>query len=210
MVNPLLSTAALWPLEYALDQLINSDQHMKSTVLKFDGKLLEINADSPSSCLCLTFTGSHIRLSALSAKQQNATPSACVRGKTSVLLGLLYSSANTNALANPQLTIEGDASFVHELFNSISKLDLRWDDLIAPWFGDLATHTAKAASDNIKQWTDQAGHSLNNSVRDYLTEESNTLPTQSQAEQFSGRLDQLKLRIDRAEARAQQLNKFLV
>lgn len=208
-VNPLFGTAALWPLEFGINQLIQSDQHLQACLLKFDQSLLEINSTAPDACFCVTFSGSKIRLSALSSREMQVPATATITAKASVLFDLLLSAPSANALANPDLTIEGDGSFVHELFTAMTSLDLRWDDLLAPWLGDISTHAAKNASDDFKRWrTDTAG-SINSSMNDYLTEESALLPSSNSVEQFTARLDQLKLRVDRARARVDLLQEPL-
>lgn len=207
-MNPLLGTAALWPLEFTINQLIKSDQHLQSSLLTFDQKFLQINTVSPSSCISISFSGTTVRLSAMGGEQIEITPTATVSAATSVLIGLLGSSSE-NALANPQLKIEGDASFVHEFFTCINNLDLRWDDLLAPWLGDLPTQEAKTASDKINRWSSQAAESARNSMNDYLTEESNSLPAPHLVETFTENIDELKLRIDRSAARIERLSKAL-
>lgn len=206
-VNPLLGTAALWPFEFAINQLIQGDKHLQASLLKFDQSLLEINSTAPNTCICVTFSGSKIRLSALSSHAMQIRATATITAKASVLFELMVSAPSANALANPELTIEGDGSFVHELFTAMTSLDLRWDDLLAPWLGDLSTQAAKSASDDFNRWSTETAASFSNSMNDYLTEEAAVLPTLNSVDEFTERLDQLKLRIDRVRARIDQLEK---
>jgi ubiquinone biosynthesis protein UbiJ len=207
-VNQLLGSAALWPIEFALNQLVKSDQHLKSIVQKFDDQLLEIHTTTPAAFICVHFNNG-IRLSAISSNDLAVTPTASVSSKATTLLSLLLATSDSAALSNPEIEISGDAQFVHAIFQSLKKLDLRWDDLFAPWLGDHSTHLAKTSSDSIRQWSAQSKTSISASLSDYLREESKLLPARGQLDQFNSTMDDLKLRIDRAKARIERLNSHL-
>ena len=207
-MNQLLGSAALWPIEFALNQLIKSDQRLKSTVQKFDGQLLEIHTTVPAAFICAHFNNG-IRLSAISSNDLGVTPTARVSSKATSLLSLLLTTSDSAALSNPEIEISGDAQFVQAIFQNLKTLDLRWDDLLAPWLGDHSTHLAKTSSDSIRQWSAQSKASISASFSDYLREESKLLPVRGQLDQFNSAMDDLKLRIDRAKARIERLNSHL-
>ena len=207
-MNQLLGSTALWPIEFALNQLIKSDQHLQSIVQKFDDQLLEIHTTTPTAFICIHFNNG-IRLSAISSNDLGVTPTARVSSKATSLLRLLLTTSDSAALSNPEIEISGDAQFVHAIFQSLKNLDLRWDDLLAPWLGDLSTHLAKTSSDSIRQWSAQSKTSITATLSDYLRQESRLLPAQGQLDQFNSAMDDLKLRIDRAKARIERLNSHL-
>jgi ubiquinone biosynthesis protein UbiJ len=207
-VNQVLGSAALWPIEFALNQLVKSDQHLKSIVHKFDDQLLEIHTTVPAAFICVHFNNG-IRLSAISSNDLGVTPTARVSSKATSLLSLLLTTPGSAALSNPEIEISGDAQFVQAIFQNLKNLDLRWDDLLAPWLGDHPTHLAKTSRDSIRQWSAQSKTSMSASLSDYLREESKLLPVRGQLDQFNSAMDDLKLRIDRAKARIERLNSHL-
>lgn len=207
-MNQLLGSAALWPIEFTINQFVKSDLHLQSIVQKFDDQLLEIHTTSPNAYICIHFAHSGIRLSAISSDDLGVTATASVSAKASSLLDLLLSTKDSAALSNPEIKISGDAHFVHAIFQSMSNLDLRWDDILAPWLGDHSTHLAKTSSDSINQWSRQSKASISATLSDYLNEESRLLPPRARLEQFNERLDELKLRVDRAKARIQRLEQL--
>lgn len=211
-MNQLLGSAALWPIEFAINQFLKSDHHLQSIVQKFDDQLLEIHTITPNAVICIYFANNGVRLSAISSDDLGVTATASVSAKATSLLSLLLATPESMALSNPEIEISGDAQFVHAIFQSLKKLDLRWDDLLAPWIGDHSTHLAKTSSDSINQWSRQSKASISATVADYLNEESRLLPARGRLDQFNDRMDELKLRIDRAKsriARLEQLNSHL-
>jgi ubiquinone biosynthesis protein UbiJ len=194
-VNQLLGSAALWPIEFALNQLIKSDQRLTSTVQKFDGQLLEIHTTVPAAFICAHFNNG-IRLSAISSNDLGVTPTARVSSKATSLLSLLLTTSDSAALSNPEIEISGDAQFVQAIFQNLKTLD-------------HSTHLAKTSSDSIRQWSAQSKASISASFSDYLREESKLLPVRGQLDQFNSAMDDLKLRIDRANARIERLNSHL-
>lgn len=206
-MNQLLGSAALWPIEFTLNQIVKSDRHLRSAVGQFDGQLLEVKTAGAAICIHLATSG--IRLSAISSHDLGLSPTACVAAKASTLLELLLSTSDTAALSNPEIEISGDAQFVQSLFQNLKNLDIRWDDILAPWLGDHSTHLAKSTTDSITQWSRQSKASVASTVNDYLIEESKLLPAHSRLEQFTDSMDELRLRIDRAKARIERLNSIL-
>ena len=208
-MNQLLASAALWPIEIAINQLIKSDPHLQGIAQKFNDQLLEIHTTAPNAFICVHFANSAIRLSAISSSDLGVTATASVSAKATSLLNLLLTTADSAALSNPEIEIRGDSQFVHSIFQSLKNLDLRWDDFLAPWIGDHSTHLAKSSSDSIRQWSRQSKTSVSAAVSDYLTEESRLLPPRGKLDQFNGAMDDLKLRIDRVKARIERLNSRL-
>lgn len=204
-VNQLLGSAALWPIEFAVNQFVKSDHYLQSIVQKFDDQLLEIHTTAPNAFICIYFANCGVRLSAISSEDLGVTATASVSAKATSLLSLLLATSEPAALSNPEIEISGDAQFVHAIFQSLKNLDIRWDDLLAPWIGDHSTHLAKTGSDSINQWSRQSKAGISATLHDYLNEESRLLPARGKLDQFNDRMDELKLRIDRAKARIARL-----
>lgn len=208
-MNQLFRTAALWPIEFAANQIIKSDQYLLTALSQFDERVLEVNSTAPTTSICIQFYSDGIRLSALSSQDLAIQTDASVSASTSKLLDLLLANQGSSALSNPDIHISGDAQFIHEVFKTLKNLDLNWDDLLAPLLGGEPTHLLRNASDNAKRWSNNTQSSIKANVSEYLSEESRLLPRNTHLEEFSNRMDTLKLRIDRANARAELIHKQL-
>ena len=205
MFKPLLTSAATWPIERLINRVLQTDQHAINTLKRLSGKQIEINTASPAVNLCVIFANSEIRLSPFSSEELVTTSDAKISSDVSTLLGLLGASTEARPLANPRLKISGDAQLVQTAFNLLKSLDLRWDDLLAPFLGNATTHSLKTSLDDFQKWSEESADALRHNVDDYLKQEANILPTSNSLEEFQERLDRLRLRIDRAAARAERL-----
>lgn len=200
-------STAVWPIERLVNSVLSADQLAQTQLGKLSGKQLEIETDSPKFSLCILFIDSEIRLSAFSSEELATVSDAKISSDTATLFSVLLAKTEDRPLANPRLNITGDAQLVQSAFTILQTLDLRWDDLLAPLLGSVATQGLKTATDGIRQWTQESSSTLRHSMDDYLKEEAKVLPTAYSLEEFQTRLDQLRLRIDRAEARTSRVFK---
>lgn len=207
MFKPLLMSAAVWPIERLINSVVKADQHTQLQLRKLSGQQLEIEIDSPKLSLCILFIESEVRLSSFSSEDLATASNAKISSDSATLLGLLFAKTDDRPLANPRLNISGDAQLVQTAFTILQSLDLRWDDLLAPILGSVATQGLKTSADDFKQWAEESSKAIKHSVDEYLKEEAKVLPTEFGLEEFQSRLEQLRLRIDRAEARASRLLK---
>ncbi len=205
MFPPLLKSASCWPIEKFINTVIKSDSHIQRKLASLTNNLIEIETDSPSFNLCIVFNGSEIQLRPFSSNTLGTQCNAKIHSDAATLISLLTAPEKARPLANPKIKISGDAQLVQRAFTLMKTLDLRWDDLLAPIAGETLTHHLKTSADEFQHWSTRSAKALKNSVDDYLKEEANLLPSDYSIEEFQNRLDQLRLRIDRAVARAELL-----
>src|SRR5690554_6754563 len=138
---------------------------------------------------------------------------ATLRGTRNALTALLFADDPTAALHHPELRLTGDIHLIQNLYGTLARLDVRWEDILAPWvtpaIGDSALHVA---ADTLRRGQQQAGqslHSLRLNTTDYLQEELAILPTKAESALFVDQLDALRLRLDRLSARVDLLREKL-
>jgi ubiquinone biosynthesis protein UbiJ len=209
MFKPLLSSAATWPIERLINRILQTDQHALSKLSRFSGKQIEVNTVSPQFNVCILFTDSEVRLSPFSGAELAAHSDAVVSSDAATLLGLLSAKTEDRPLANPRLKISGDAQLVQSVFNLAKSLDMRWDDLLNPIVGSTVSHGLKTSMDEFQQWSEASTRTFKHTLDDYLKEEAGVVPSAYSLEQFQDRLDQLRLRLDRATARTERLARVL-
>lgn len=202
-----LGTLALAPIELLLGRLIAHDPHTREQFARFDGRLIEVVATRGAGrrlSLCIAFRGADIKLNLASAEALMQAPDATIAGEASALLDLLLQPAASRALSNPALTVSGDANVVQALYHVVTGLDLRWDDYLAPFIGDIAAHELARVSAEARHWREESMNSLAASVDDYLSEEARLVPSAGEALEQRDRIDSLRLRLDRFDARLRE------
>ena len=200
-MTPLLGTAVLWPLQQLVNHAIQADAHIASQLRGFSGKCLALQTRKPSLSLLIRFECDGLHLTALDADTVGIDPDAWIRADAGHLLSLLGQSAGSRALADPNLEIGGDTGFVQNLFQLSSRLDVEWEDYLAPLLGDSLTHQAGRVADSFTQLLSESRSRLSSSLEDYLKEEKQWVPHQVERTLFEDGLDSLKLQLDRMSAR---------
>lgn len=205
----LLKSLALLPVEKILNQLLRNDPYLAAQLAPFDGKTIEVRSTAPTTAICCSIDGSAIRLSSMGSEFLALQADAVIAGRTVDLVDMLLGDNSDRALANPAISISGDAILVQELYTTIRKLDIQWQDYLAPLLGDVITNELEQVADRNRRWSKNASASVRRNIDDYLHEETNLLPERSEVAAFSDALDRLKLDIDRVQARARMLNNRL-
>jgi len=204
----MLTSLALWPAEHLLNQIIRNDEHIARQLLPFAGKAIEVRSQRPSLTMVMRIENGSVSLSGVDADTLGIKPDARLVGDASELLQLLLSD-EARPLANRKLELSGDTEFFQEFYQRIHALDLRWDDYLAPLLGDVLTQQASQAQDQATDFVRDTGTRLKRNIEDYLKEEARLVPHEYAVEQFQQDLAALKLRIDRAAARTQQIKSRL-
>jgi ubiquinone biosynthesis accessory factor UbiJ len=198
-LNQFLGSLVLIPIEKVLNALINRDAHIARKFATFDGKCIEIVSQQPAASLVIQFQHSAIKLSAIDSLTLGIEADASICGKAEDLLRLLVNASKQTAMADAAIDISGDAELVQDLHRTIDLLDIQWQDYLAPFVGDIISNGLGDLERSTRDWSKHAGDSLQN----YLSEEARLVPSKMEVESFSNRLDQLRLRLDRALAQSE-------
>jgi ubiquinone biosynthesis protein UbiJ len=204
-MNSLFGSLVLWPLAEILNKIISQDNHIREKMSAFSGKTLTICGRVPDINITVNFEATKIHLSAINAETLAIEPDATISGSSRDLLQLLLDGKN-RPLANPKISISGDAKLSQDLYTTINELDLHWADYLAPYLGDILSNQIDQASSDVKNWARNTDQSIKRNLDEYLKEEVSAVPDESQLETFDDRLDLLKIASDRLQARIHLLN----
>ncbi len=87
----------------------------------------------------------------------------------------------------------------------LQDLELDWEYELSRWLGPVATQLLGSGLRGSTRWARQSADSLRQDLADYLSEESRALVGREEAEARFEELDDLKIRLDRLEARLARL-----
>lgn len=207
-MQELLGSIALWPAQQVLSGILASDAHVRKKLNQFAGKALQVSASSPTFNLCLIFDEDTVRMNALDAGKHALPVDAVIRGSAQELLALLFDKSS-GALVASGIEISGDVQFAQDLFTSFKRLDLDWRDFLAPVIGDVPAHELGRWSGKSREWAQEARTNIHRNVDDYLKEEIRLFPHRNELRNFNTGVDDLRLRIDRLQARTEALARRL-
>lgn len=205
----MFTSLALWPLENLLNRMIRSDDYLARQVQGFAGKCVEVTSRSPGLHCTLCFDSKRLQLSGSAAETLGLSADARIEGEAADLLRLLFAKPGQQALANPALQMSGDLHLIQDLYNLLQNLDLQWEDYLAPVLGDVLTEQGSQLQKESSAWLRDSSRRVTRNIEDYLKEEARAVPHQYAIAAFDDRLDELRLQLDRAEARVHLLQSRL-
>jgi len=201
-MNPLLIVALSAPVEAMINAVIAQDVGSQRRLAALEGRSVQLQCSKPVA-FSVTMLVVNARL-ALRAVQEDV-PSAGIRADAGALLRLLLGGGQSDALFSPDVQLSGDTHVVQALHSILGGLNIDWEAHMARLFGDVATQQISAGLTSARQWSAQSTESLRSDLEEYVHEEARLLPSPTEARLFAERMDELKLALDRIQARVERL-----
>ncbi|MNP48461.1 hypothetical protein D3C76_1425840 [compost metagenome] len=132
-----------------------------------------------------------------------------LRAPVGSLVQLAVAKDKNAVLHSPQVELHGDSAVLLDLVGVLQDLQLDWEHELQRWLGPVATALLAGHIRLRARWTRQGLTRFNQSLSEYLAEESRTLVGKREAEAAFSELDALKVDIERLEARLQRLSRPL-
>ena len=199
----LAGSALLFPVEKLVNGLIAQDPHAAEYLSRFRGKRVE--AQTPHTGLNVLFDAGGVRLTTLDAEALNEPADVTVRGSAPQLFGLLTDSERP--LADREIRVEGDAELLLDLQGALDEIDVRWEDYLGPILGDVLTEGLSSAVTDARDLTRMAGGNIKRNLENFVQYEAGVMPTPEEIAHFAERVDELRLRLDRLQARIEILQR---
>ena len=197
----MLITGLLAGVEAGLNRALRLDGTALPRLQALSGKVIAVQCQSPALELFILPSGDGLQLAA----QWHAPADCTLTAPTASLVRLALSREKTAVLHRPEVSLDGDSAVLLQLAGILQDLELDWEYEISRWLGPVAT---TLLAGHLRSRVNLASHgaaSLKQNLADYLAEESRTLVGQREANARFAELDQLKLALDRLEARIERL-----
>ncbi|OMG67614.1 SCP2 domain-containing protein [Stutzerimonas balearica] len=197
----MLRQALLASAEQGLNRVLRLDPTALPRLARLAGRIIEIDCSAPAMQLFVLVEEDGLRL----ASSWAADADCRLRAPASSLVRLLVSRQKTAVLHEPQVSIDGDSGVLMSLAEVLQDLELDWEYEASRWLGPVGAQLLGTGVRTPSRWLRESGDSLRQDLADYLTEESRALVGQQEAEARFSEIDELKLALDRLEARIERL-----
>lgn len=198
----MLTRAMLGAAERSLQLALERDPLTASRLAALQNKTVLVQGRNPDWQLYLQPGPNGISLTTDSILEPDCTLSA----PSSMLAKLLISDQRQRLLQDPELHLSGDSQVLVSLQNTMADLHLDGEAELSRWVGPVPAHAVAQVARKSWAWGDGARQTLGRSLAEYLTEESGQLVGNAEAQVSADQLYQLRLDLDRLEARVQQLS----
>ena len=198
----MLTRAMLAAAKLSLKLALERDSLTAGRLAALQGKTILVQAREPQWQLYLQPGIDGIGLATSSVAEPDCTLSA----PSGLLARLLLSNQRQRLLQDPELQLSGDSQVLVGLQNAMADLRLDGEAELARLLGPVPAHAIAQVARGGWVWGGEAKQSLSRSLAEYLTEESGQLVGNAEAQVSADQLYQLRLDLDRLEARVQQLS----
>jgi ubiquinone biosynthesis protein UbiJ len=197
----MLRAALLAGAEQGINRILRLDPTAMPRLARLSGRVIEIDCTAPAWRFFVLADAEGLRL----AGEWGSEPDCRLRAPASSLMRLATSRNKTAVLHGPDVDIDGDSSALMGLAEVLQDLELDWEYEVSRLLGPVGAQLLGSTARGNTAWLRQSAGSLRQNLADYLTEESRALVGASEAEARFAELDQLKLDLDRLEARVERL-----
>jgi ubiquinone biosynthesis protein UbiJ len=201
----MLLRGLLASVENGVNRILRLDSTAMARLQPLTGKVIAVECAAPPLQLFILPSDEGLLL----ATQWAADADCTLRAPASSLLRLVLSKDKTAVLHSPEVDLEGDSHALMALAQVLQDLELDWEYELSRWLGPVATALIAGHLRSRANWYQQGFASLNQNLAEYLSEEARTLVGQREAQARFDELDQLKLDLDRLEARFERLGRSL-
>ncbi|WP_339487022.1 ubiquinone biosynthesis accessory factor UbiJ [Pseudomonas sp. EL_65y_Pfl2_R95] len=197
----MLLSGLLAGVETGLNRVLALDSTALPRLEPLAGKVIAIDCQSPAMSLFIMPDGEGLMLAA----RWEGEVDCRLRAPASHLLRLATSSDKTAVLHSPEVELEGDSAVLLDFAAVLQDLELDWEYELSRWLGPVGSQLLGSHLRSRVSWTSQTLDTLRLNLADYLSEESRTLVGQREANARFAELDDLKLALDRLDARIERL-----
>ena len=189
--------------ETAINRILQLDSTVQARMSALTGQVIAINCTQPEITLYLIPLETGLQLT----HSWHAPADCTLTAPASLLLKLMTSPDKSPVLHHPDVVLDGNSSLLLELSDILQNLELDWEYEVSRWLGPVPTALLSGHLRSRHHWALQAMQSLHLNSADYLAEESRTLVGHSEAQVRFSEIDQLKIDLDRLDARVALLLK---
>jgi ubiquinone biosynthesis accessory factor UbiJ len=198
-MDPMLSTAALASAEKIINAALAYDPASLIALTQLAPQVLAIQINSPDIKIFIVPTLDGLKLPG----HYEGEITTQLQGTLPALISLIQSDRLN--LKDSGVQLFGSTSFLSELQKILKNLEIDWEEMLSQVFGDIIGHQGAAVIRSKISWTKDRAHNIHRLTSEFLTEELGVLPSKPELAFFNAQVDEIKLGVDRVEARIEQL-----
>lgn len=199
-LDPTLLAAATAIAERLANDALALDPASQAKLQAIQGTVIEVRSPQINLSVFLV-----VNEQKLSVQSHADTPDVCISGSPLSLARLALDNDKQALLRSALVTVDGNTEKAETFQSILHELNIDWEAGLAEVVGDVPAHLLGQRLRNAIKWGRQTNEKLGQDLTDYIQEESQSLPNRFEADSHAEQLDDLRLRLDRLQARIAQL-----
>ncbi len=131
---------------------------------------------------------------------------ATIHGSPMALMKLSSADNAGASLLDSDVIIDGDMRVAEQFSAILKEVDIDWEELFSKLVGDIIAHQAGQVVRSGSSWFNDSIEAMKLNTSEYLSEESKLTPAEAEIEYYMNQVDELRMDLDRLEARIKNLN----
>lgn len=187
----------LFPLEQVVNLMVRQDPVTANRLSQHAGRSVGLHTESPALQIRIQILDQGLRLSTVVTEECDAY----ISGPSRVLLGMMTRSTASARQVPQQVQLSGDVEMLESIFDALTSMPINWQEPLSLVLGDVLTHGIERSARAASEWGQDSVARVTHNLDAWLHIESRLLPDRAEIMDYHDRLDALKLRLDRLEAR---------
>lgn len=213
----IIPSSVLGALEAAANRIIENEPDVPAQLAKMHDRIMGVTLGGPNITLYLQVLDGSLVFFSESHRPADVHLSAPIADFVR-----LATARDQHALfGNASVRVEGDIATAQQFQSLMTALDLDWEEHLAQFigrrlgqplgesvaeqWGDLAARQVGLIAGAVGRWAGRSRNTLEQALRDYLQEEVKHVPTRIEVDNFADDVDQLRLAVERLEAKLNRL-----
>lgn len=190
-------------LEKALNHYLALDPESQQRIAVLDNKVVTIELQGVALQFQLHFCDGNIQVRWQNFLRADLT----IKGTPLNLLHMSMARTQRQRFFADDVQIEGNLELARLVLAIFDELTIDWEDVSARIMGDIPAHQFGRFMRGVKNVGDQFRQSFLRNVNEYVHEEINLVPPNEALVDFFHGVDELRMDVDRLEARVLRLCK---
>jgi len=184
-------------LEELLNRTLALDAGAAAHLDKLCGKCVEIQISNIEKSFFVVFVSPGLLRF---ARNDEKEPHATIRGPLKAFVNFALTK-NAHLATRLGLSFEGDSEVLENIQQLFLSLDIDWEEALSHWTGDIFAHQLGTFARNTQKRHTKLFKHTQESIAEYLKEESGILPTRPEVEYFMDEVDALRSDVERLATR---------
>jgi ubiquinone biosynthesis protein UbiJ len=189
----------MWPLASLINRQLRNKTPARELCTELEGTVVAVRVRN--TALAMYFL---VGPDGLDIRSYAEDPDVVISGSLLALTRLAGPSAD-EAIRDGSIELSGDAETAQSFQRLLAYGKPDIEEELSSVLGDVAAHGLGDIVRNVGRWGKNAHETVRQNVREYLQEESRTLPSRYEVDSFRQQTDTLRDDVERFEARLRRL-----
>ncbi|MGB5246706.1 MAG: SCP2 sterol-binding domain-containing protein [Woeseia sp.] len=190
------------PLLSLVNSQIAESTPARALCRKLDGRTIAVRVRNSGLTVAVSVNEDRLDLTTV----DECEPDAVITGSL-ISLARLAGPDGEKLIREGVVDFDGDALLANDFRQLLRFARPDWEEQLSSVVGDAAAHGIGNAVRGVNQWGEQAGATFRQNISEYLQEESRSVPSRYEVEEFRNKVQTLRDDVARCEARLQLLEK---